>query len=281
MQTRVSIFALVLISVCLLWPHAGLPAAEARAPATPNERIKQPWLGVRLGAVGRTVRIEEVIEGSPAALTGLMVGDRVLKIADQPVSVPADVVIQVSRMSVGDEARLHVQRDSTVLELKVVLTAKISAAELLRRRLEGKAAPDFELPIVGGTSAAASLSLGQFRGKILVLEFWATWCVSCGSVHELLNAAIAKSLAGKKNDLAVLGISSEPRQLIQKYQRLHRLAFPVVVDRFASVRARYRAPSLPTLVVIDRDGIIRFAGAGAGDNARDAIAMAESLLTDD
>lgn len=281
LKTRVPISALVAITLCLLWPHAALPSAEARAPAAPNERFEQPWLGVRLSSVGRAVRIEEVIEGSPAALTGLMVGDRVLRIADQAVSVPADVVIQVSRMSVGDEARIRVQRESAVLDLEVVLMAKISAAELLRRRLEGKPAPDFRLPIVGGRGEQTSLSSSQFRGKILVLEFWATWCESCASVHELLNAAITKSFAGTKADLAVVGLSAEPPPLIRKYLRLHRLAYPVVVDRFANVRARYYASSLPTLVVIDRDGIVRYAGAGAGDNAHDAIAIAQSLLADD
>jgi peroxiredoxin len=119
---------------------------------------------------------------------------------------------------------------------------------------------------------------------VVVLEFWATWCQNCGEVHRLLNEALASSDDKDKADrLVVLSMAAEPANQISDYLQRHSLNYPVLFDRYARVRDRYHAPSLPTLVVIDRKGVVRFARAGAGENVQAALAEAQRLrrLDDD
>lgn len=69
-------------------------------------------------------------------------------------------------------------------------------------QLVGRDAPDFTLPILGGE---ASLSKRQFLGKPLVVNFWASWCVSCRAEHKVLVGFGAE--AGARDDVSIIGIN--------------------------------------------------------------------------
>ncbi|MBE7217922.1 MAG: TlpA family protein disulfide reductase, partial [Caulobacteraceae bacterium] len=120
----------------------------------------------------------------------------------------------------------------------------------------GRPAPDFHATLYDGRK----VSLADFKGQVLVLNFWATWCGPCKTELPLLNAFLAITQAHGLNVLAVASPdSAEPSALKPLAAKL---AIPLV--------SRMSGPygvlgGYPTNYVIDRAGVVRYARAGAFD----------------
>ncbi|HEX8499895.1 MAG TPA: cytochrome c biogenesis protein/redoxin [Pyrinomonadaceae bacterium] len=111
-------------------------------------------------------------------------------------------------------------------------------------------APDVELKTVDGKP----LKLSELRGQVVLLNFWATWCVPCRSEIPSLNA-MEKELAGR--GFKVLGVStSDSAELIREYQKDVRQDYTVAVGD-DGVASKYAVGVLPTTFIIDRRGRIR------------------------
>jgi thiol-disulfide isomerase/thioredoxin len=122
--------------------------------------------------------------------------------------------------------------------------------------LEGKLAPDFNLPLIDARATQLErVRLSDQRGKVVVLDFWASWCGPCRHSVPLLNKAAARF--GDK--VAVYGINSEqagPGQLA--FVALHwGMDYPVLSDPALDVQMAYGVQAFPTVVVIDRQGNVR------------------------
>jgi peroxiredoxin len=135
-----------------------------------------------------------------------------------------------------------------------------------------KAAPDFDLPVVQG---AVSGKLSDYAGHVVVLEFWATWCGACKQTY----GELARLQAEHEGELKVLGVTSEGSDAIARFLGKYKLGFGVLRDPGSAVfRGGYHGTRLPTVVVIDRDGIVRHAGIGAGINVDNAVYAANRAL---
>jgi peroxiredoxin len=122
-------------------------------------------------------------------------------------------------------------------------------------------APDFSLPALNGQS----LQLSAYRGKIVLLDFWATWCTPCQEETPHL-----VELQNKYGDqgLQIIGISMDdtPEPVREFYQRLH-MNYPVVMGN-AEIGERYGGVlGLPIAFVVGRDGRIYAKHMGATDVA--------------
>lgn len=117
----------------------------------------------------------------------------------------------------------------------------------------GQAAPDFVLE-EHGTGRLVRLS--DLRGKVVVLNFWATWCPPCiAEMPELEALHVAHAAAG---DLVVLAVNvEEPPAAVEEFKQQRPLTMPVLGDRTGGVRRHYGLPGLPGTFFIDRDGIVR------------------------
>ena len=118
----------------------------------------------------------------------------------------------------------------------------------------GAPAPDFTLPRIDGQPG--SITLSSLRGRVVVLDFWATWCPPClamlPTMHEL-----ATELG--PSGVSFLGVDSDgdrtPQDEVARFVAEHAIPYPIVYDQ-GQANELFRVSALPTLVVIAPDGSI-------------------------
>lgn len=146
------------------------------SPASAQPSPGKPWLGVILAVDGQPgILIQRVYPGSPAAAAGLKAGDRVLRVAGGGVPDVAAMQQAIAAQQVGDRVELEITRKGRPLTLKVLLKAMPTYEEQVRQHLLGKPAPPFSVTPVDDTGATGTLSLASLRGKVVLLEFWASY----------------------------------------------------------------------------------------------------------
>jgi peroxiredoxin len=112
----------------------------------------------------------------------------------------------------------------------------------------GERAPGF----VGYTMHGPRLSLGDVRGKVVILTFWATWCPPCRTDLTLLED-LHRRLGAQQ--LAVIAVNvQEPSAVVRKYIEALSLTFTVLVDPRGEIQRSYGVIGLPTTFLIARDG---------------------------
>ena len=132
--------------------------------------------------------------------------------------------------------------------------------------LAGRKAADFELKSLDGEH----VDLASFRGKVVVLDFWATWCGPCR--QELPIVDKLRQEFGEQ--VQFLGINEEENGTVKGFLHRNPYGITVLMDAKRSVNRIYGVHSIPTLVVIDKDGVIRqhFVGGRTEADLREAIA---------
>jgi len=139
--------------------------------------------------------------------------------------------------------------------------------------LLGAAAPAFELEAAGGKQ---KVSLSEYAGKVVVVDFWATWCQPCKESFPAYQRLSQKF--GSK--LTVIGISvDEDPAGIPKFAKETGAKFPLAWDDGQITSKSYQPPTMPTSFVVDQTGIVRFVHSGFRSGDERAIeSEIESLL---
>ena len=108
------------------------------------------------------------------------------------------------------------------------------------------------------------VSLSQFRGKYLLINFWATWCGPCKVEMPSLEKLYRQF---KSDNFDMIGISNDMfgERVVRPYIKATNLTFPVLLDQRMIVSRRYGIVSLPTTILIDPKGIIIGVLQGAED----------------
>ncbi len=126
-----------------------------------------------------------------------------------------------------------------------------------------KDAPKFTLKDLNGTN----VSLSKFKGKPVLLNFWATWCGAC---KEELPSMERLHKTAKEHGIQVVAISIDRgnQEKVQKYVKEYNLTFPILLDPDQKVRRSYFILGLPTSYLIDSQGKLRgfISGARQWDN---------------
>jgi peroxiredoxin len=138
----------------------------------------------------------------------------------------------------------------------------------------GSVSPAFQLVDLKGNQ----ITLSEYRGKVVLLNFWATWCAPC-RVEMPAMETLYQDL--HKEGLEVLAISIDPQGLVvtRPFQEAMGLTFTILHDSDYRVGAAYGARTLPMTYLIDRKGIIRQRIFGARDwNGMDARQLIRNLL---
>ena len=143
-----------------------------------------------------------------------------------------------------------------VLLLAVVLGVSVLPAfNPPKSKLLGLPAPDFMLPVMTGGEPGNRVRLSDLRGKAVVLDFWASWCAPCRAQAPVIDH-FARTNQGK--DVVVLGIdtSGDDWGRALEFAKGHGLSYTTLFDENDHVLSAFRVQMLPTLVVVDRAGVI-------------------------
>ena len=124
---------------------------------------------------------------------------------------------------------------------------------------EGTKYIDFELPDLNG----GSLNLNSFEGKVVFLNFFATWCGPCKAEVPSMQKLYEK-LKAEGFEILAVDLQENPGA-VEAFVKRYGLTFPVVLDRSGQIGAYYGARSIPTSYVIDRSGNVIAGAVGTRD----------------
>ncbi len=138
------------------------------------------------------------------------------------------------------------------LALAAVPPLTLVTAEQAAAKVAANApAPDFTLAARGGQH----LSLSQYKGQVVMINFWATWCGPCRQEMPLLDAMYQKY---KRMGFTLIGVNVEPdSKAAEEYLKKVPVTFPIAFDPDSSVSKLYAVQGMPSSVIIDRKGNAR------------------------
>ena len=137
-----------------------------------------------------------------------------------------------------------------------LLTTVFAATSIASSGLEGQVAPDFALK----SSTGENLRLSEFRGDVVMINFWATWCGPCRQEMPLLDELYARYKRVGFNLLGV-NIDDDSRRAMQMIEELG-VSFPVLFDASKEVSKLYEVEAMPVTVLVDREGNVRYVHHG-------------------
>jgi len=118
-------------------------------------------------------------------------------------------------------------------------------------------APDFTLESVNGAGKAG---ISAWKGKVIVVDFWATWCEPCKKSFPKLQELSTKY---KASGLEIVGVSEDDDDSgIKEFGATYGAKFPLVWDKDKSVAGKWKPASMPGSFIVDRKGVVRFVHSG-------------------
>jgi peroxiredoxin len=233
---------------------APLPREAASDPA-PIGDPSRGWLGVELEPAALDeagARVLRTVPHSPAAKQGLLPGDLIQRLDNEPIQAPADVVRVVSGRAAGARLGVTLKRQGADRLLSITLGAAPEQDEIFRMSFVDQPAPAFEL--LQTATGSLTPTLQAQRGQVVVIEFWAPWCVACRALIPHMNQLHAQYAS---RGLRVVGITTDPVPRAASAAHQLGLEYPVLSDESGKTTIAYQARAIPSVFVIDRSGTVR------------------------
>ena len=143
-----------------------------------------------------------------------------------------------------------------MLSKSLMVTVLLLGTTAFAQVKKGDRAADFSATTLGGQT----VKLSAMRGKVVLVDFWASWCEPCKKELPLL-ARMAPRLKAKGIEIVAINIDDN-KQNAEAFVRQHGLALTVVNDSDKSIVGKYEPPKMPTSFSVDRNGVVRAVNDG-------------------
>lgn len=138
-------------------------------------------------------------------------------------------------------------------------------------------APDFTLPDLNGNE----VSLSDFRGKVVFLNFWATWCPPCRKEMPSMEV-LYQRLKDKDFELLAVSLDRQGSSAVEPFIRDYGLTFPILLDLNGDLARTYKVRGIPSTFIVDKEGLIAERVVGARDwSSPDSIEKFLGLIEKD
>ena len=144
-----------------------------------------------------------------------------------------------------------------ILLLSVFFSTSVVAVEIQ------EPAPFFSLNVMANANGGGKLTLNDYRGKVIYLDFWASWCGPCRRSFSVLNELRNKYPRSKFEVIAVN--LDEDRDDALAFLQKYKVDYPIVYDTQNKIPYDYKLKGMPTAFLIDRAGVIRYIHDGFKD----------------
>jgi peroxiredoxin len=202
------------------------------------------------------VRIVRVFKGASADQAGLQSGDFLLGINGVLLHGRKTLLDTVQGKDAGSVVELKIGRAGRVLKQKLALSPRPRDMVSLTQTLVGSPAPEFR----GKYYHQSQNSLSSLKGKVVLMDFWATWCGPCRMTLPGLQSVYRRY---REKGLVLIGVSSEDIETLKAFQAREGQDYPLMQDPGQLMMRDYSAFAYPTLVFIDRHGVIQRVEVGA------------------
>ncbi len=244
-----TLFGAVVLAAAIV---AGDGPAAAEVPPAPSMFQTPPWMGVQMDTTnGAGVGVVHVVRGSPADKGGVRMGDRIVGVDGAKVATPGDVTRAVQAHRVGDTVGVELERAGAAVKAQLVLASRPTGDEIMRMDLVGAFAPAWTNVTA---PAGAPQSLASLKGRVVVMDFWASWCGPCKLLAPRLSAL--RDRLGAQG-LTVVGVTTDDAQKAAEFANKHDMRYPTVLDTSADTSKSYGVGALPTMIVVDKRGVVR------------------------
>lgn len=131
----------------------------------------------------------------------------------------------------------------------------ISFAGCVQKQVQlkvGESPPRFTLPDLKGNKVTVP---DDFRGKVVIIRFWADWCTACAREMPSIDYIYHKY---RDRGLVILAVNvGQPRDVAEAFVANLKISYPVLLDPYSVTTKRYGVTSVPTTFILDRKGVLR------------------------
>ncbi|MBC7659370.1 MAG: redoxin family protein [Chitinophagaceae bacterium] len=265
--------------IMALTAHTQAFAAQPQGPTSKNEpalhsdkQQVQPWLGVEVDvSISGGVGVKRVISGTPADRAGFLPGDLITAIDKEKIKSRDELMAVLRDKGVGSKVAVHLTRKgkSETKELKLEMVPNL--LDLAKAQLLNKPAPAFELTELG-SGGKRTIKNADMKGKVFILEFWATWCPACRAASPFIN-----EWSKAHKDIPVIGISDEEDALVSAFVAHEKISYTQTLDHEGKVQGAFGMGSIPAFILIDRSGQVNDLTVGVGEYLETLLNKADAL----
>ncbi|MEZ4405568.1 MAG: redoxin family protein [Polyangiales bacterium] len=219
--------------------------------------------GRRAGYIGAVVeagrgglRVERVVERGPGGAAGLRAGDVIVEAGGLPPGSVGAFTASVRTAGAGSRYDIVVLRGGRRVPLSVTLGGMPAAGGV-----QVGAAPPALGPM-NVVQGAGPTDLAQLRGRVVLLDFWASWCGPCRMMMPSIQRLSARYAA---QGLTVIGLTDDPPAVARAAGA--RLGVTYTIASTDSAMGAYGVRSLPTMILVDRAGNVRHVTVGVENPA--------------